>query len=258
VGGWEIMPAWLEQLKPDGRLLLPLSLNGPQFSIAFDREDGGLVSRSVIACSFMVLRGEHAGPDEVIPLNEERTIHLGYTADPERPNLVDAGMVQGWMAGPSADSAVGLAVTPEEIWRGLLMWMALKEPRVVSLGAHAEATETFPLLIGKAGPNGWGMTVGIVGDQGMAFFVRPFIEPTEEGSSEEPEPFDLYIRGYGTADLPVDRLKRQALNWDENGRPGTDGMRVRVFPVGGRRAEGIVLTQRWNHFVVDWPQKNLP
>jgi len=36
VGAWEIAPAWMEQMQPDGRLLLPLSLNGPQFSIALN------------------------------------------------------------------------------------------------------------------------------------------------------------------------------------------------------------------------------
>src|SRR5690606_14213709 len=40
--GWDIPPEWLAQLKPDGRLLLPLSFYGPQLSIAFERRDGYL------------------------------------------------------------------------------------------------------------------------------------------------------------------------------------------------------------------------
>lgn len=253
VGGWEIMPEWLEQLKLDGRLLLPLSLNGPQFSIAFEREGGGLVSRSVVACGFMALRGESADPSQNMPLNAERTILLGYTDDPERPRQIDAGRVQAWLAEVGQDSAVGLAVTPLEIWRGFNMWMALQEPELVSLGARGEVAETTPLLLGRAGPDSWGMTVGIVGQAGMAFFVRPSASAPEEEPAAEPQPFDLHIRGYGTAEALVERLKRQALDWDGNGRVGTEGMRVRVYPVEEEQAGGIILKKQWHQFVVDWP-----
>jgi protein-L-isoaspartate(D-aspartate) O-methyltransferase len=243
----------LEQLKPDGRILLPLSLNGPQFSIAFEREGGGLVSRSAVACGFMVLRGENAGPTERIPVNAERTIHLGYTDNPERPHTIDADTVWGWLAGAWQDSAVGLAVTTPEIWRGFNLWMALREPELVSLGVRGEVSETMPLMLGAAGPNSWGMTIGIIGEQGMAFFVRPSNEPPEKEALEELNPFDLYIRAYGTAEALVDRLRRQALAWDENGRVGTEGMRVRVYPVDDEQEGEIVLKRQWHQFVVDWP-----
>jgi protein-L-isoaspartate(D-aspartate) O-methyltransferase len=253
VGAWEIVPAWLEQLKRDGRLLLPLSLNGPQFSIAFEREGGGLVSRSVVACGFMTLRGENAGPAERMPVNAEGTISLGYADNPERPRRINAGKVQAWLAGTWQDSAVGLAVTTPEIWRGFNLWMALREPELVSLGARGEVAETMPLLLGAAGPNSWGMTVGIVGEEGMAFFVRPSVESAEEEAMKELNPFDLYIRAYGTADALVERLKRQALDWDRNGRVGTDGMRVRVYPLDSKQEGEIVLKKHWHQFVVDWP-----
>ncbi len=59
VGAADIAPAWREQLKPDGRVVLPLDLrnNGVQFSIAFDLADGHLVARSFQPCGFIRLRG---------------------------------------------------------------------------------------------------------------------------------------------------------------------------------------------------------
>lgn len=40
VGAWDLLPAWLEQLKPGGRLLFPLSLKGGvQVSAAFEQRD---------------------------------------------------------------------------------------------------------------------------------------------------------------------------------------------------------------------------
>ena len=57
---WDIAPMWLEQLRPDGRFVLPLSLRGPQKSVAFKRADRHLESVSITDCSFMGLRGEFA------------------------------------------------------------------------------------------------------------------------------------------------------------------------------------------------------
>ncbi|HEY8292646.1 MAG TPA: methyltransferase domain-containing protein [Thermomicrobiales bacterium] len=57
VNAGDIAPAWFAQLKPDGMLLLPLSIGPAQFSIAFVKADGVLHSRSLQPCSFMPLRG---------------------------------------------------------------------------------------------------------------------------------------------------------------------------------------------------------
>lgn len=40
VGVWVLAPAWLEQLAPGGRLVVPLDLGGVQRSVAFERADG--------------------------------------------------------------------------------------------------------------------------------------------------------------------------------------------------------------------------
>lgn len=64
VGANDIAPAWREQLKPGGRLVLPLDFanSGYQFSIAFDKTDAGLVARSFLPCGFIRLRGGMAVP----------------------------------------------------------------------------------------------------------------------------------------------------------------------------------------------------
>ncbi len=68
VAAWDLLPAWLEQLKPGGRLLLPLILReGTQRTVAFERADGYWVSRSVRNCGFMKLRGAHAQPPKELP-----------------------------------------------------------------------------------------------------------------------------------------------------------------------------------------------
>lgn len=63
VGVWDIAPAWVAQLTPHGRLVVPLDLRGPQRSIAFQPIGDHLESISVVFCGFIRIRGAFAGPE---------------------------------------------------------------------------------------------------------------------------------------------------------------------------------------------------
>jgi protein-L-isoaspartate(D-aspartate) O-methyltransferase len=56
VGAPDITPAWWDQLKPNGRLVLPLMIKGSMKSIAFERVTHHLESLSVSDCGFLPLR----------------------------------------------------------------------------------------------------------------------------------------------------------------------------------------------------------
>ena len=93
VGAWDLPLAWLDQLAPAGRLVVPLRLRGSVTrSIAFER-DATLLNiprwRSVATqlCSFMPLRGGIADDPAVsIPLTPDGsvslTVHQDQDADP--------------------------------------------------------------------------------------------------------------------------------------------------------------------------------
>ena len=57
VGAGDIAPAWPDQLRPGGILVLPLRIGPGQFSIAFTKDGGVLRSMSLQPCGFMPLRG---------------------------------------------------------------------------------------------------------------------------------------------------------------------------------------------------------
>ncbi|MFC7482940.1 methyltransferase, FxLD system [Luedemannella flava] len=58
VGAWEVPTAWLDQLAPDGRLVVPLRLAGAASrSIAFERGEDGWTSVGSELAVFMPLRG---------------------------------------------------------------------------------------------------------------------------------------------------------------------------------------------------------
>src|ERR1700744_1103137 len=81
VGVSDLAPAWLDQLGPGGRIVVPLDLRGSQRSIAFERADGTPEvwrSRSVVPCGFMRMRGSLAGPErtQVIGGHHELSLTL--------------------------------------------------------------------------------------------------------------------------------------------------------------------------------------
>ena len=77
VGAWDIIPAWQEQLKPNGRLLLPLTIKEDvEVTVAFDLADGYLVSTSINPCGFMKLRGVFAKPQFHKQVNKKKISRL--------------------------------------------------------------------------------------------------------------------------------------------------------------------------------------
>jgi protein-L-isoaspartate(D-aspartate) O-methyltransferase len=92
VGAADVLPAWVEQLRPDGLLVLPIQIGAGMYSAALRKgRNGALISESLVPCGFIRLRGVFA--------SGEREVRLGYwTAyvepgprlDPDRlPALLD-------------------------------------------------------------------------------------------------------------------------------------------------------------------------
>lgn len=95
VGAWDILPAWREQLAPEGRLVLPLTLlPGLQLSVAFEPHDDYLQSISARPCGFMPLRGPFAHPR---PLEwEHAQIHVAPRTTPSSPSEYHIETVKAW------------------------------------------------------------------------------------------------------------------------------------------------------------------
>jgi protein-L-isoaspartate(D-aspartate) O-methyltransferase len=77
VGAWDIAPAWREQLKPNGRLVLPLTLQEDvQVTVAFEEADGYMISISAHPCGFVKLRGALAEPQELKKAQKSISLRL--------------------------------------------------------------------------------------------------------------------------------------------------------------------------------------
>ena len=254
VGASEIAPAWREQLKPEGRLVLPLSIKGPQKSVAFARQADHFVSLSVQDCGFMSLRGAFAEPDRLVQLAAEPGLYLSV----DDPRRVKADAVYRWLTGPSRDLPTGVHVRISEIWGSLNQWLALREADACDLSAEDGWAERglAPCLIEIWGQYRICATSGLLGEAGLSVLTRrPDRIPFAERQPDE-TPFELFVRAFGPDEALAQRLIKEVKTWDALGRPGTAGMRIRAYPAEAAytpQENESVVTRRWTRLVLDWP-----
>lgn len=267
VGAWDITPAWWEQLKPDGRLVLPLEIKAGQKSIAFEQvnlhsvKGNHLVSLSIKDCGFMTLRGDFAAPSvEPMQLGPDTGLLLGV--HPEYPHPVGAKMVYEWLMGASKDWATGVEVTTEEIIGQLSLWLALHEPNLRSLRATDDMVDRniVPPLVGFGGEWKSVATGVLIGKKGLAALMRPPGQPAPMADMDDlyadTSPFMLYVRQFGLDESLAQRLITLIQSWDKAGHPSSEELRVRVYPKGAdyTSVEGeFVVEKQWTRLVLDWP-----
>ena len=252
VGAWDIAPAWLEQLRPGGRLVLPLTVGGSQKSVAFVRIADHLVSASVTDCAFMSLRGAFAGPPTRVVLGDTPDLRL-HVRDPA---AVDAAAAYDLLKSAAPDLPTGIHVIGGQLYGGLVLWIALREPGfcwLEAIGPQADARPVPPLfaLAGK-----YRSAAGVFGAGSAGFYMRPPGDRIPGGPEAEPRPFELYVRGFGEGAETARRLCEHAEAWDAAGRRGTAGLRIRALPIatGHVPAAGEhVIEKRWTRLVLDWP-----
>src|SRR5260370_2591316 len=152
VGASDIAPAWREQLRPGGRMVLPLQFTPflseiaaipmppDQFLLALGLGDTCLESVDIRACYFMTLRGASVAiPTGPIALGPGPGL-TSIAAD-----TIDRDTAFRALNSAPQDEATGTPVAFAELW-GLRLWLALREPRFCELYAKGEAARqgTFP------------------------------------------------------------------------------------------------------------------
>lgn len=255
VGAWDIVPAWWDQLKPGGRLLLPLEIKGGiQKSIAFDKMDDHLESVSVKACGFMTLRGAFAKPQDSISLGPDP----GLSISVDYGVKVDGDIVYGLLSGQSEVQPSGVYVSPPEVvFGGLALWLSLRVPGLCTLMAEGQFADRDFVSYFMINQGEWKRcwTIGLLGDEGLCVFVRP---PKQDSSSEQPEgpqPSELFVRSFGRGTELARLLVDQARAWHAAGRPSGNSLRIRAYPKNTEyvpSTDEFVVRKRWTQLVLDW------
>jgi protein-L-isoaspartate(D-aspartate) O-methyltransferase len=252
VGAWDIAPAWSEQLTPGGRLVLPLSLNGPQVSVALEPAGDHLASVSIMDCGFMRLRGAFAGPETRVKLGPEPGLALDFAHD----RACDAAAIYTSLTSPGRDRAVGVVVTAGEVWGGLSLWLATREPALCNLGAEGAlaASGIVPYLFGWEGSRPVCFTSGVLEDASLSVLMRPHGQPPAADLPGDAA-FELFVRTFGPSDAPAQRLIDHVAAWEAAGRPATSQLHIRAYPHESGYVPSpaeVVVPKRWTQLVLSW------
>ena len=200
VGAADVLPAWVEQLRPDGLLVLPIQLGAGMYSAALRKgRDGTLISESLAPCGFIRLRGVFA--------SSEREVRLGYwhayvepgpRLDPARlPELLARETATALLPAQAGDAVLFLSFCGEPVAR-LLHW--------------------------ATGPNDSNFSRdALIDTEAMsACLFPPWQEPDDAAT-----PASVQLYGSRAA---YERLLALLDRWEALGRPRSDTLRLLVTP----------------------------
>ncbi|MGC5015463.1 methyltransferase, FxLD system [Streptosporangium sp. DT93] len=229
VGVWDLAPAWLEQLGPDGRLVAPLDLRGVQRSVAMERDGGHWTSRSVLPCGFMRMRGPFAGPETTVVLDRESDLIVAL------PEAGEIGDVLGALDGPVVELSTEISVGPSQLLDGLSLWLAVHEPRWCTISEARPGWLASPPL----DLTGFRMAVGIVEHDNLCL-----LEPSPDGT--------LIARGHGPDRFRLaSELAAHVQAWDMADRPMTNGLRIDAYRDDPPR-DGLLIPKRHTTLALSW------
>ena len=245
MGAGDIPPALREQLTPDGRLVVPLSIRGPQRSIAFQRVGDVLVGVSMAACDLSTSgRGEFAGCMTRLPVGKDSRLWLWCDGS----RSIDPIVIERLVSGGFRDTVTRRVATIAETFGGLYLWVALHSPLFVQLGSMPEAG--FPWILGL--PGKLRLTAGLLDSSALCVLTTGRVKPATAFSNNRPRP--LVVREFGDGTL-TKRLIDLISAWDRAGRPGTSDLQVTAYPIESPSSPSVgefAIERRWTRFILRW------
>ncbi|MCN9240726.1 methyltransferase, FxLD system [Streptomyces sp. RY43-2] len=213
-GAWDIPPTWIDQLKPDGRLVVPLRMRGLTRSAAFARVGDHLESESAKICGFVPMQGSTAHREELLLVTGEPEIALrfddGLPADPSQlDNAVRTPRVELW---------TGVTIGLSELMDTLQMHMA------IALPGFCVMTVDPDLDTGIVAPVNRSWSLAAVEGPNFAYLAH---RRTDDGKHIE---FAVHTLG-PDAQAFAETIVRHLRDWERE-RRGGPGPVIRVYPAG--------------------------
>ena len=262
VGAPDITPAWWRQMKPDGRLVLPLLLRGSMKSIAFERSSDHLQSLSVAECGFIPLRGDFSAKlSNRIQLGPDPGLYV----EPMAELTIDGDVVYDFLTGSYKDLSAGVEVTVWDLLSGSLWtWLALHEPQICKLMAEGNMVERNlvpPLIVIDDNQKSAG-TAALLDKTGLAALIRPPDQSAPAVAADKlflpdspaTQPFALFVRQFGLDETITKRLLAQIQAW-KVASASSNNMHIRAYPKDFDYQPSdneIVIEKQWTKLVIIW------
>ncbi|MFI1563871.1 methyltransferase, FxLD system [Streptomyces sp. NPDC020490] len=236
----DIPPAWREQLKDGGRLVVPLRMRGMTRTVAFVRDGDRLVSDGFELCGFVPMQGVGENRVRLALLHEAEGEEVGLRLDghPEP----DTDVLRAALLSPSVRSWSGVTLAANESNEHLDLWLTTALDNLPLLTAQPGARERG--IVASVSPHGIPALV-----EAGSFAYRT-VRPTWD-----PDRFELGAVGHGPRDREVaERLVEEIRTWDREHR--SHRAFIEVFPAGtpdDRLPAGRVIDRRHTRVTITWP-----
>jgi protein-L-isoaspartate(D-aspartate) O-methyltransferase len=172
IGSLDIPPAWFGQLKPGGRLVVPLRWRGQTQSVALVLgEDGLLRSDSVFLCGFVPMIGQ--GWERSAAIDSRDLVRLYWDADQD----ISPGLLSGVLDGPKTRLDSAVTVGPEESLDPIWLRVTATDPAVCRISAEPAAVTS-----GLCTPVIRSRTLALAEGDSIAYLTAQRLEAPERGA----------------------------------------------------------------------------
>ncbi|MFE9187937.1 methyltransferase, FxLD system [Micromonospora haikouensis] len=243
VGAWETPTAWLEQIAPDGRLVVPLRLRGAASrSIIFERYDGGWRDVGSELAVFMPLRGIGDDARRLVPLTDEQDVTLQVHKDQD----VDPAALAGVLDSERHETWTGVLFPPMVPYEWLDLWLACRlDNAIMRMNAQPQAIER-----GTVAPMfPWGAMATTCGPDLAYLTIRP-APPAADGGKR----YEVGVIGHGPSGKDLaQQVADEARLWDTDYRARTVRFEIPDAPAGENPSAGRFVLPRPHHpITVTW------
>ncbi|WP_281369064.1 methyltransferase, FxLD system [Phytohabitans rumicis] len=244
VGAWDVPPAWLEQLAPNGRLVVPMRVRGSiTRSITFERAGDCWRSRDSEMCGFMPLRGIAADPRRTIALTPDGEVTL--EVHPEQ--TIDQDALAGVLDRPRDEQWTGVCLGPQESAEWVWLWLACTLPNTLSRMPLQPSAIDRGLVRSMFG---WG-TMATTDHGALAYLTLRDTNPDRDAGVGRVCEIGAIGQGPGGADL-ARRLVDEIRRWDREYRTRTPHFAIQPAGTGDPITGQFVFDLPLNRLAVDW------
>ncbi|WP_055530120.1 methyltransferase, FxLD system [Streptomyces graminilatus] len=237
-GAWDIPPAWTEQLKDDGRLVVPLRINGLTRTYRFVRQGDHLVATSAHVCGFVPVQGAGSHTQQTMQLPGDKGVTLYFDEGlPADPTLLD-----GVLDTPRAETWTGLSIPNREPIGTLQMYLATHVPTYCSMSIDPE------LATGAIGPTNLNFSMVAIDGPNFGYIVLRRDQEKKTG--------EFGFHGFGPDGAGfAKRLADIVRTWGRQHR-GAPGPRIALYPAAtpdDRITGGRIIDKKHRRISVSWP-----
>jgi len=235
VGPWDLPPAWLDQLVPGGRFVVPLHWRGQARSVAFTREQDILRAIDSQLCGFIPMIGDGQDGERTGYIDSDVALYW------DRDQPIDVDMLQGILDQSRTTVWSGASVVPNESTDRIWLRLTGTEPGTCRFAAGPDAVES-----GLCSPAFPYRSPAVVEENSLAYLTLRGPEPDAAERR-----WELGAIGHGPAAAQLaERLCEQIRAW---GRNRAEQPVITAYPAGvpvGKPASGQVIAKQFTRLVV--------